>query len=701
MSVIAVILLALLPCLAHAQAVTPTILWTPPTPITFPTPLSDNQYRIRVLAGPPVAVPLASAYNVAGITSDGTPFNNGGFDLSGWAFASELLGRTVTWQDLQFPIGPPNAADAVTGATIPLPAGNFASLFFLADAVNGMEAAHFTVRYTDGSLAGFDQTLSDWVIPQNYPGESLAKCMPSRHLLDGSRDLNSVCIYGYQLPLDPTRTVASFTLPANRNVLVLSAVLLPPAVPGTLTLTPPEGTVLASGSYTLSASFTPANSALFRAATATQPLTVNPPVPRVTPIIAWADPRPIPPGTPLGPAQLNATASAPKGTVAVPLSPYYRINALYADGTQYLEKGLDGTGAALSSSQLGSSLSYAGTTFPLGPNAVPDAAADATISLPAGQYAGLLFLGSAGARAELAQPFTVTYTDGTSAITLLSLSSWRSPQHFAGETVVAQTTAATLPDGSQLSGTFSVYGYQLPLDPTRTVASITLPPTPDVVLFAAALVPGTSFPVAGTFTYTPPAGSVPAGSMLLSTHFQPTDSTDLTPADATAKLIVGILDFFLTAPGGTTLTAHMGESPVLNFQVAPLDSLYASGLSFSLIGTLPPRTTVTFSPATLAPGAGPQTVQLTLHTQLLSGEASTAHATGWTFACATFGLFLLPWRRLRSPTRLFALCLACALLPLGCGSGYKDAVYPLTLAATDGTTTHILPITLHILASAQ
>ena len=452
----------------------------------------------------------------------------------------------------------------------------------------------------------------------------------------------------------------------------------------------------------LTSSFTPASPSSFLSVSATQPLSVTPPVPRIAPTISWADPKPIAPGTPLGPAQLDATASALEGMVTIPLAPYYRINAMYADGTQYLEKGLDGTSAALSSTQLGTSLEYAGGSFALGPSAVPDAASDATISLPAGQYKSLSLLGSAGFQAEVNQPFVITYTDGTSTRASLNLSSWKNSQHFTGETTVAQTTEADLADGAQLAGIFTVYGYQVALDPTRTVHSLTLPPNTDVVVLAAGLDPGISFPVAGTYVYTPGAGFVPTEPTLLSTHFVPSDSNDLTSANGSARLLVGIMDFSLTAQGGTTLTGHTGDSPSLSFQVAPTDGLYASNLSFSLTGVLPPLATVSFSPSTLGPGDGAQTVHMTVHTRLLSGRASSL-SFGRTAALslAACAFLFLPWRRLRVPARLLALCLLFTLLPVGCGSGYKDVLYPLTLTATDGVTQHTLPITLHILASAQ
>ena len=60
--------------------------------------------------------------------------------------------------------------------------------------------------------------------------------------------------------------------------------------------------------HALSAAFTPADPVLYTTATASTVLVVNP-VPRTTPAISWPTPASIAQGTPLGAAQLNATAA--------------------------------------------------------------------------------------------------------------------------------------------------------------------------------------------------------------------------------------------------------------------------------------------------------------------------------------------------------------------------------------------------------
>jgi Flp pilus assembly CpaE family ATPase len=79
------------------------------------------------------------------------------------------------------------------------------------------------------------------------------------------------------------------------------------SVPGTFAYTPAAGEVLAAGKHTLTATFTPADSADVTTAQATVKLTVT----KATPIVTWPAPEAITYGTALGAAQLNARALVP------------------------------------------------------------------------------------------------------------------------------------------------------------------------------------------------------------------------------------------------------------------------------------------------------------------------------------------------------------------------------------------------------
>jgi hypothetical protein len=86
------------------------------------------------------------------------------------------------------------------------------------------------------------------------------------------------------------------------------------SVPGSFVYAPASGIVLAAGSYMLSTTFTPTDTANYLTATATVSLTVN----QVTPTITWAAPAAIIYGTALSATQLNATASVPGSLVYSP-----------------------------------------------------------------------------------------------------------------------------------------------------------------------------------------------------------------------------------------------------------------------------------------------------------------------------------------------------------------------------------------------
>ena len=115
---------------------------------------------------------------------------------------------------------------SATGQTISLPAGQYASLQFLATAVNGNQANQtFTVTYTGGTTTTVTRSISDWFTPQNYPNETTVVQMSYRDNYDGTKDFRTFDVYGYSISLDTTKTVSSITLPNDANVELLSATL--------------------------------------------------------------------------------------------------------------------------------------------------------------------------------------------------------------------------------------------------------------------------------------------------------------------------------------------------------------------------------------------------------------------------------------------------------------------------------------------
>jgi hypothetical protein len=103
---------------------------------------------------------------------------------------------------------------------------------------------------------------------------------------------------------NPAPTTYGTTLSANQLNATAN-------IPGSFSYSPAIGAVLPAGTNLLSALFIPADTNDYTAATASVILNVG----QATPVLAWPAPAPIPYGAPLGPTQLNATASVP-GTFA-------------------------------------------------------------------------------------------------------------------------------------------------------------------------------------------------------------------------------------------------------------------------------------------------------------------------------------------------------------------------------------------------
>jgi hypothetical protein len=173
-------------------------------------------------------VNLSPFYNINALVADGLPFSgsglDGGLNGSSTAYSGNLVGVQQTIAGMVFAFGPVNALDAVSAKTVLLPAGQLSGLRLLATGVNGAQLSQvFKVTYTDGTVDSFTQNLSDWFTPQGFTSETKALTMPYRDNAAGHRDNRTFYLYEYTLALTPGKTVASLTLPANRNVVVLAA----------------------------------------------------------------------------------------------------------------------------------------------------------------------------------------------------------------------------------------------------------------------------------------------------------------------------------------------------------------------------------------------------------------------------------------------------------------------------------------------
>jgi len=189
-------------------------------------------------AAAPTSVSLSSAFTRGGVYTDGTKFGScslfsctgGGLDSNGYAYSSNLLGSSTSFNGVSYTYGAANANNAVSaaGQTITLPAGQFSSLRMMATAVGGSQTSQtFTVTYTDGTSTTFTQSLSDWFTPQSYAGELTAVAMSYRDTNSGGRDSRTFNLYNYTFALNNAKTVQSVQFPNNANVEVLALTLVP------------------------------------------------------------------------------------------------------------------------------------------------------------------------------------------------------------------------------------------------------------------------------------------------------------------------------------------------------------------------------------------------------------------------------------------------------------------------------------------
>jgi hypothetical protein len=592
-----------------------TIIWPTPTPITYGTPLTGFQLDATASTGY-TSVPLSSYYNVTGIYSPRSRYTAAtSFDNDGYSYQTTTLSGSVVWNGLTFAIGPNNAPDAVANTTVPLPAGNFTNLYMLGAMVNNIAASQtFIVTYTDNSTFTFTQNMSDWFNVKGWPGESVVSCSEDRNYQDGTTQADAACLFGYQIPLDSTKTVQSVQLPGTRNIVMLAMDLTTPAIPGTFTYTPPAGTVEPVGTDTLSVLFTPTDTTHYQSATATVQLKVYPPpTPIVTTSISWPTPAPIMYGTPLSATQLNASAMGlARPTPVLPTSQLQVISTT-TDGTAFNQTGFDGGSLAYSYKLLNNGVvNYAGTTFTLGQPTVPNAITNGAVyTLPAqGNYSSVYLVGAAIA-AQTNVPFVLTYSDGTTATVPVNMSAWTSSAGNAGETVIANMAYANNQSGNKTSGTYYLYGYQLTSDPNKILVSVTLPSTRNVVIMALGFGTNNTVVVPGTFVYTPPAGTIePVGTDTLSVTFTPSNTAGYSGATGTTQLVVTKATPVITWPTPTPINVFVPLSGTqLNATAAtpqganlPGTFVYspAAGTSFSTPGIYPLNVTFTPSPANAA-----------------------------------------------------------------------------------------------------
>jgi len=187
-------------------------------------------------------------------------------------------------------------------------------------------------------------------------------------------------------------------------------------------------------------------------------------------------------------AVLNLTVVAPTaGTALVDLSPYYNVSGSAIDYAPFTNGGLDAGGRSYSGMLLGASQNVGGTIYSLGPMGASDAVSGGTVTLPAGQFTSLKLLATGVNGNQTGQTFTVTYSDGSTAVFTQSLSDWATPANYSGESTAVATGYRDNSVGTVQDSTYNLYGYSFSLNGAKTVRSIALPANRNVVALAITL----------------------------------------------------------------------------------------------------------------------------------------------------------------------------------------------------------------------
>ncbi len=449
-----------------------------------------------------MSVALSGSDNLYGIVANGTAVPGGGIDGGGYAYSATLLGTSLTWSGSSFTIGASGTSNAVWGKTVALPAGNYSTIKLLGSGVNGGQANQvFVVTYTDGTSSSFTQSMSDWFYPQGNTGETSALTMAYRLNPSGATGSGPCYLYGYAFTLNSAKTVASITLPNNRNVVIV-AIDLVPASGGTTPTAATPSFLPQPGSYgstqTVSISDSTPGAVIYYTTNGTQPGTGSAQyvsgmplsVSATTTIEAIA----VASGYNNSAVQTGtytiSTGGGGGGTpVSVALSGSDNLYGIVANGTAVPGGGIDGGGYAYSATLLGTSLTWSGSSFTIGASGTSNAVWGKTVALPAGNYSTIKLLGSGVNGGQANQVFVVTYTDGTSSSFTQSMSDWFYPQGNTGETSALTMAYRLNPSGATGSGPCYLYGYAFTLNSAKTVASITLPNNRNVVIVAIDLSP--------------------------------------------------------------------------------------------------------------------------------------------------------------------------------------------------------------------
>jgi hypothetical protein len=261
---------------------TPSVAWKTPATIQYGTPLSETELNATAnVAGSFAYSPAAGTVLQAGTQKLTVTFTPA--DTASYSTVSSNVELTVS-----------QATPVITwGHVLPIPQGTALG----AAQLNATANVPGTLSYSPAVgtiLPPGTQQLTATFTPSDATDYQPVTAQSLITITAGAANIPSIT-WNAPGPVSYGTALSNNQLDAMANV------------PGNFSYLPAAGTILQAGSQKLTATFTPADTANYSTVTATVPFTVT----QAAPVVSWGSAASIKQGTPLGAAQLNATANVP------------------------------------------------------------------------------------------------------------------------------------------------------------------------------------------------------------------------------------------------------------------------------------------------------------------------------------------------------------------------------------------------------
>jgi predicted alpha-1,2-mannosidase len=506
-----------------AAAGTAQNFYTAPVKLTSESSGDTQSLNQTILVTTPNS--LLSTFDNVGI-SDSTDESAADFDGDGYSYSSAALAAdgftagqnaTVNGVNFTWPL-PTNGNPDNTipdGQTVDVNAASGTqTLAFLASATDGPVSAPLTLHYSDGTTSTYWLGLSDWTLnggsgTPSY-GNTVAATTSYRNCpsCTGGQQTVSTNVFYTSVPVDASKTLTSVTLPSGSgggNEHIFSIGTSTAAPTGAVVTSLSTDTAQAGQQVTINGSGFGASQGSGYVAFGDNGTNWGSPSNTATfTIDSWSDtaitftvPEPSGPsnefqvwaGTPASVMVVNgsgAVSDSPQLEITPTDNPAdYYDNMGISDDTNQSCANYDGDGYSYSAQALsaagvtaGGTVSADGLSFTW-PNT---ASCTNDNILAAGQT--MLVSGASGAKdlgllesssnGSTSGAITVNYTDGTSTTETLASSDWAGGPGTT-ETAVATMAYRNADSGGSQAITMYVYATEVPIDSSKTVASVTFP----------------------------------------------------------------------------------------------------------------------------------------------------------------------------------------------------------------------------------